>query len=276
VITFGSLFAGIGGIDLGLERAGMTCKWQVEWDSFCQKILTKHWPDVPKYGDVHNVGKHNLETVDLIAGGFPCQPHSVAGKRKGAGDDRNLWPEYFRIIKELKPRYVLGENVPGIVTTYIDKVLSDLESEAYTCTTFNLPAVAFDAPHRRERIFVVAYSNGLRCQDTQKRQGSVPEFGSTNEQVEGWRRDNLSNSQGIHGLWSKEEEGNNIQESRRFCRGSWGTKPRVGRMAYGVADRVDRLRGLGNAVVPQVAQWIGERILEFDAKKELEARTTST
>jgi len=158
-LTFGSLFAGIGGIDLGLERAEMTCKWQVEIDDYCQRVLNKHWPDVEKFRNVREVGKHNLKPVDVIAGGFPCQPHSVAGKRKGAADDRNLWPEYLRIVKELRPTWVLGENVPGIRTTYLDTVLSDLESEGYATRTFNIPAVAFDAQHLRYRIFVVAYSS---------------------------------------------------------------------------------------------------------------------
>ena len=146
------------GFDLGLERAGMTCVAQVEIDEWCQKVLKKHWPNVPKFGDIRHVGKHNLPSADAIVGGFPCQPHSVAGKRKGAADDRNLWPEYLRIIKELKPRWVIGENVPGIITTYLDTVLSDLESENYEIATFNLPACGFDAPHRRERIFVVGYT----------------------------------------------------------------------------------------------------------------------
>ena len=113
--TFGSLFAGIGGIDLGLERASWECRWQVEIDPFCQKVLAKHWPDVRRYGDVRDCGKHNLETVDLIAGGFPCQPYSLAGKRGGESDDRNLWPEYRRIVAELRPAWVLAENVPGII-----------------------------------------------------------------------------------------------------------------------------------------------------------------
>ncbi len=129
--TFGSLFAGIGGLDLGLERAGMTCSWQVENHPFCQKILHKHWPNVPKFEDVRHVGRWNLEPVDLIAGGFPCQPHSVAGKRRGAADDRNLWPEMYRIIRELRPPWVLAENVPGIKGTILNSCLSDLESEGY-------------------------------------------------------------------------------------------------------------------------------------------------
>jgi len=174
-MKFGSLFAGIGGIDLGLERAGMECAWQVEIDDYCQRVLAKHWPEVERFGDVRKCGSHNLAAVDLIAGGFPCQPHSVAGKRRGAEDDRNLWPGFRRIIAELRPRYVLAENVPGIITTYIDTVLSDLESEGYACATFNLPAVAFDAPHRRERIFVVAYNDGIPRRLATKRRSNLPD-----------------------------------------------------------------------------------------------------
>ena len=99
--TFGSLFSGIGGMDLGLERAGMVCRWQVEINTFCQMILTKHWPDVPKYADIRTVGGSNLEKVDLVAGSFPCQPYSIAGKRRGKEDDRYLWDEMLRIIREV-------------------------------------------------------------------------------------------------------------------------------------------------------------------------------
>ncbi len=157
-MRFGSLFSGIGGFDLGLERAGMECAWQVEIDEYCLKVLAKHWPSVSRYTDVRECGRDNLEPVDLICGGFPCQPYSVAGKRRGAADDRNLWPEFLRIVRELRPAWIVGENVPGIVPMYLDTVLSDLEGEAYTCWTFNIPACAFDAPHRRERIFVVGYT----------------------------------------------------------------------------------------------------------------------
>jgi len=199
MLTYGSLFTGIGGIDLGFDRAGMVCKWQVEIDDYCSQLLDKRFPDVRRYTDVkkvHGIVQHAnaestklesqnvihkpptsptnrgvrkerepfcpscLEPVDVITGGFPCQPHSVAGKQKGAADDRNLWPEYLRIITELRPTWVIGENVPGIITTYLDTVLSDLESAGYKIATFNLPAVAFDAKHRRERIFVVAYAEG--------------------------------------------------------------------------------------------------------------------
>ncbi len=263
-MKFGSLFSGIGGMDLGLERAGMQCAWQVEIDDYCTKILNKHWPDVPKFGEVRDVGKGNLETVDLIAGGFPCQPHSVAGKQRGAADDRNLWPEYLRIIKELQPRYVLGENVPGIITTYIDTVLSDLEGQGYTCSTFNIPAIAFDAPHRRERIFIVAWD-------------TTGDRGGTKREIQGGED---ANTRGIcedvadpggHGL-ALNRESKSHQAERGNGRGIstddrgklWTVEPSVGRVAHGIPSRVHRLKGLGNAVVPQVAEWIGKRIMEFD------------
>src|SRR4051812_1350475 len=113
--TFGSLFAGIGGIDLGLERAGWRGRWQVEYEPFCQRVLAKHWPDVTRYGDIHVVDWSRVEPVDLIAGGFPCQPWSSAGSRRGLDDDRWLWPEFERAVRHLRPRYVLVENVPGLL-----------------------------------------------------------------------------------------------------------------------------------------------------------------
>ena len=284
-MKFGSLFSGIGGMDLGLERAGMQCAWQVEIDDYCQRVLNKHWPEVSKYGDVRNVGRGNLETVDLIAGGFPCQPHSVAGKRKGAADNRNLWPEFSRIIAELQPRYVLAENVPGIITTYIDTVLSDLEGQGYICTTFNLPALAFDAPHRRERIFIVAYSeqgtsrgraivresNGQGRQFSEaKRESIQPRHGEAHPSESQSSSEAVAYPRGYGVAFNREsqpyqaERGNGRRISPDDRGKLWEVEPDVGRVAHGVPSRMDRLRGLGNAVVPQVAEWIGRRILEFD------------
>ena len=226
-MRFGSLFAGIGGFDLGLERAGMECAWQVEIDDYCTKVLEKHWPDVKRYRDIKDVDGKEIESVELICGGFPCQPYSNAGKRKGAQDDRNLWPEYLRIIREARPKWVIAENVPGIVKMYLDQVLSDLEGEGYTCWTFNIPAVAINAPHRRERIFIVANSD----------QPGLAEW-------EGKQKDNGAKQQTtIRASW-------------------WTAEPELGRVADGIPDRVDRIKALGNAVVPQVVEWIGLRILE--------------
>ncbi len=300
-MTFGSLFSGIGGLDLGLERAGMECAWQVEIDDYCTRVLERHWPGVTKHKDVRDVGKENLEPVDLIAGGFPCQPHSVAGKRRGAADDRNLWPEFIRVISETRPRYVLAENVPGIITTYLDTVLSDLEGEGYAPWPFSFSACGFDAPHRRERIFVVAHANGAR---ELQPQGSKPNkrrwVGDESEDVAyaecrrrhsgGYsrkgncteREDNpQTRQQGRQQRTRSSANGSDVadtpsarlegQEPAGIYRGEqglstecswWTVEPDVGRVAHGVPSRVDRLRGLGNAVVPQVAEWIGRRIIE--------------
>lgn len=251
----------------------MVCKWQVEIDPFCQKVLTKHWPDVPKYGDIKDVGKHNLEAVDVICGGFPCQPHSVAGKQRGAADDRNLWPEYLRIIKELKPHWVVGENVPGIIATYLDTVLSDLEGEGYEIATFNLPACGFDAPHRRERIFVVAYPNSRKL--AVRRQYRTIEGNGRRRKNNGTRSrgdcgrvitpqsDEVvahTNSQRLE-KWKGQQQNNEQGRPSVVGRSWWSTQPRVGRVVNGVPGRVDRIRALGNAVVPQVAQFIGEALV---------------
>ena len=318
-LTFGSLFAGIGGFDLGFERAGMTCKWQVEIDDYCNKVLAKHWPDVRRYKDVkeiHGVFSHPeqlrqhtklretegqqlreggqtwgelappsseqlsercptcLEPVDVICGGFPCQPHSVAGKRRGADDDRNLWPEFLRIVREVRPAWVVAENVPGIVSLYLDTVLSDLEGEGYTCWTFNIPACAFDAPHRRERIFVVAHrlcvgrtERTIKQTIRSKKQKSEGQDITQLCEVVSKTRD-VANTTG-----RSKQSGGSQRDERRFqetiLRSSrnthdWTVEPSVGRVAHGIPARVDRLRALGNAVVPQVAEWIGRRIVEVE------------
>ena len=155
-----SLFAGIGGIDLGLESTGRFETIQfVEFDAFCQHILRRHWPDVPIWGDVKTFDPDSCGDIDLLCGGYPCQPFSVAGKQKGTEDDRHLWPRMFEIIKHKRPTWVLCENVPGHVNLGLDQVLFDLESEGYSWQTFVLGAVAVDAPHRRQRLFIVANTN---------------------------------------------------------------------------------------------------------------------
>ena len=156
VMTVGSLFAGIGGFDLGLERAGMTVKWQVENDKGCIKLLEKRWSHIKRYGDIRECGARNLEPVDVICGGFPCQPISVAGKQRGKEDDRWLWPEMFRVIQELRPRWVIGENVAGLIRMGLDECISDLEGEGYACQPFVIPACAAGAKHRRDRVWIVA------------------------------------------------------------------------------------------------------------------------
>ncbi len=158
-MTFGSLFSGIAGIDLGLERAGMECRWQVEIDPFATKVLAERWPNVKRYGDIKTVGP-DLEPVDLIAGGFPCQDLSQAGKQAGIEGSRSgLWFEYARIIGELRPRYVLIENVPGLlVYDGMRRVLGELSRRGYDAVWFSVRASDFGASHLRKRVFIVAYN----------------------------------------------------------------------------------------------------------------------
>ena len=240
-MKFISLFAGIGGFDLGLERAGMECVAQVEKDPFCLKVLQKHWAHVPKFKDVFDVGKHNLPAADLICGGFPCQPHSRAGKQQGKADDRNLWGEYRRIIDELRPAWVIGENVIGIKDTILDEVLSDLESRNYKTVPFIIPSCAFNAPHIRERVFILGWH--------------VPNS-------EGWRR-RFFNAENVWKEYLQSDTFTNSGEILALGNGNpWEVEPAVGRVVDGVPDRVDRIRALGNAVVPQVVEFLGIHILK--------------
>jgi DNA (cytosine-5)-methyltransferase 1 len=227
-LTFGSLFAGIGGIDLGLERAGLRCRWQSEWDDFCGTILKKHWPDMPLYGDITKIDPADLEPVDLICGGFPCQPVSHAGKRLVQEDERWLWPEFERILAGVKPPYVLIENVEGLLRAGIDDVLGGLARLGYDAEWDCIPAAAVGAPHLRYRVWIVAYPRG------------------TAEQDGGPVRQIIFN------------DGRGLQDFAHY----WTEEPAdVPRVAQGVPKRVDRLKALGNAVVPQVVEWIGRRIV---------------
>lgn len=154
----GSLFAGIGGFDLGLERAGMEIAWQVEIDPFCCKVLEKHWPGVRRYGDIRQIRGADLEPVDLVCGGPPCQPVSLAGQRRGKEDDRWLWPEAMRLVEELHPRWCLFENPLGIISMGFDGILAELEDQGYEGQAFDIPACGVDSPQLRYRVWIVAHS----------------------------------------------------------------------------------------------------------------------
>src|SRR5690606_22214474 len=162
------LFSGIGGMSLAADWAGIETVAFCEIESYCQKVLRKHWPHIPIYTDVRELTRERLEkdgvigdgrAIDIVCGGYPCQPFSVAGKRGGAEDDRHLWPEMFRLIEELRPAWVVGENVAGHVSLGLDDVLSDLENAGYQARAFVIPAAAVGAPHRRDRVFVVAHAS---------------------------------------------------------------------------------------------------------------------
>jgi len=234
-MKFGSLFSGIGGFDLGFERAGMECSWQVEIDDACNKVLEKHWPLVKRYKDVREVGKHNLEPVDVICGGFPCQDVSLAGDRLGLNGKRStLWSEFFRIICEINPKWVVAENVFGLLSSdngkFFGNILGDLATIGFDAEWQVLPAQKFGAPHRRERIYIVAYPNGLGRE--------VYDF------KESWR---------------------SLSRHRLDCsKQIWGnTQPPIIRMDNGIPIELDkrRVKQMGNAVVPQIAEWIGKRII---------------
>ena len=296
----GSLFSGIGGFDLAAEWMGWENIFQVEIDPFCQKVLNKNFPNVKRYGDIKEF-KGERGSVDILTGGFPCQPFSTAGKRKGESDDRYLWPEYIRIIREIKPTYVVGENVAGLVSMEDGKTLegifTDLEGEGYTVESFIIPACGVGAWHRRDRIWICAYSrsnaegathgkrvrrgeinNQQNDRDTIRNDAGdmgykdVPDTTSTrieglrereNEAIDQSGNNNVPNTdrQGLEKRKGKNAKGTgSLPGPKSFRENQWDSEPGVGRVANGVPNRVDRLKGLGNAIVPQVAYEIFKAI----------------
>lgn len=245
-MTFGSLFAGIGGIDLGFERAGLTCKWQVEIDEYCRRVLSKHWPDVPKWDDVRTFPPHGVWDVDCIAGGFPCQDISQAGTKVGISGERSgLWTEFERIICTLRPRFVVVENVAEIVYRGLGDVLGSLAAAGFDAEWQCLPAAAFGSPQRRDRLFVVAYrTDGRLTGDSiEHRKGRQKTYFSSQWEA-GWDYSD--------GLATAEHKAKTA--ASRVCG-----------MDDGVPNRVHRLASLGNAVVPQIAEWIGRRLMAHDS-----------
>ena len=252
-MKFGSLFAGIGGFDLGLERAGMSCQWQVEIEDYPTKILEKHWPEVHRERDIKECSGSNLEDVDLICGGFPCQDISVAGLGKGlAGERSGLWNEMHRIVSDIKPRWVIVENVAALLSRGMDVVLRDLSQIGYDCEWHIISASAVGAPHRRERVWIICNSNG-----------NGNPAGPVNDETSILQED-VPNANIIETQIPVEGEQSAKQMLERFS--WWEAEPSVGRVAHGIPRRVDRLKGLGNAVVPQVVELIGRRIMEIEGQ----------
>jgi DNA (cytosine-5)-methyltransferase 1 len=234
-----SYFSGIGGLELGLERAGMTTVGQVEINPFCRRVLAEHWPEVPKHDDVRTAiewwRSEPRPPVHVLCGGFPCQDVSNAGPRIGIGGARSgLWSWMAHAVSELRPRYVLVENTPGLLARGMGRVLGDLADLGYDAEWSTVPACSMGAPHPRDRVFILAYPQGQR--QGQLRRGWSPEEGT----------------------------------------GYWGVRrpqaePPVARVADGVPDRVDRLTALGNAVVPQVAELVGRLIVGHHERSEVAA-----
>jgi DNA (cytosine-5)-methyltransferase 1 len=241
-LTVGSLFSGIGGLDLGLERAGMRVIWQSEIDPFASDVLAKHWPDVPNLGDVREIEWSEVERPDVICGGYPCQPFSLAGVRRGEADPRHLWPFMFDAVRALRPRFVLGENVGGHLSLGFDRVLCDLAAIGFDAEWSVVSACSVGAPHTRPRLFWLAHPASPDAQ------GEVPLPG----QAQRWPEP--GGSGGV--------EGGPV---------GWLPEPDVDRMADGIPRRVVRhpLHALGNAVVPPVAEFVGRRIIALDAALEV-------
>jgi DNA-cytosine methyltransferase len=238
----GSLFSGIGGFDLASEWMGWENVFQVEWDGYCQKVLAKNFPNVKRYGNIKEFdGTKYRGLIDIISGGFPCQPFSNSGKRKGRTDDRYLWPQMLRVIGEIKPTFVIGENVSALLTMengqVLDQICSDLENKGYTTEQYIIPACAVGTIHIRERLWIIAYSvsGGL--------QNVCSEFSEKTELPENTptRFDDYSFIE-----WPIK-----------------GAMPENLRKYNGVPRWMDRIKGLGNAIVPQVAYQIFRAIEEI-------------
>lgn len=258
-MRIGSLFSGIGGLELGLERAGLGhTVWQVEIDPFCRRVLARHWPNVTRYADI--VGLKGLEQVDIVCGGFPCQDVSSAGKRTGmSGAKSGLWSEYRRILEELRPRFAIVENVTSGKKLWLPRVISDIESIGYRSRAFALSASDVGAPHLRRRVFVLATSDshGMGSQRTHGTCPNEPREHGESGGVRDTNRDGKS-ACAIDGEVAR-------LRGMASMPSHWTASPELRGMAHGIPGRLDRLRALGNAVVPQCAEVIGNILREHIA-----------
>ena len=297
------LFSGIGGFALAAHWAGFQTEVFCERDEFCQKVLHKHWPAAPIVDDIFRFDGTRHAGATLLTGGFPCQPYSCAGKKMGNEDDRALWPEMFRVIIECRPRWVVAENVPGIVDMALDGVLSDLETDGYEVRTLVIPACAVNAPHRRDRVWIVAHH--ARQNDWEyhgepgKRQiqqsgishgenvvANPKSVGSESPRTEKPESQGAERADGGRTFVANPDSPpkNRPAIARRQCRrgqlepglggmahglpgrmdGHFDEEPNIPRIATGIPDRAARLRALGNSIVPQVAYQIISNISKLE------------
>jgi len=327
-LTHGSLFSGIGGFDLAAEWMGWKNVFHCEWNEFAQKILKQHFPNTISYGDITKTDfTIHRGTIDILTGGFPCQPYSLAGKRKGKEDERHLWPEMLRAIREIQPGYIVGENVYGLINwnggLVFNEVQTDLENEGYEIQPVILPACAVNAPHRRDRIWFVAFnakcksngrhstreSSGIRLEMERDKLDKTKREESTNNIKSSSSNDSNTSNSGaeilrqkrqntiLSGEYAANSENIGLQRSKQ-ANGEKGEKPndkqfngcsrkRVGtweqwptqspicRRNDGVSNRMDRIKALGNAIVPQVALQIFKAIQIADRQKR-EEKTINT
>lgn len=267
-MKIGSLFSGGGLGDFGFMAAGMDIAWQCEIDPYCQKILAIRYPESKKYTDIKTLKGVELEPVNIITGGFPCQPFSVAGQQMGKSDDRHLWPEMFRIIQEVKPSWVIGENVSGFVDMALDDVCANLESAGYETTTLIFPAHALGSWHRRERVWIIANATNTRFEGVCKREEPANEdVSDTGRKYGAWNKSELETNKT---KWSSSKL--SIESGCERFRRYWKSEPAVGRVANGIADRVHRLKMLGNGQVPACTYVIGKMIMDIEATLALRER----
>lgn len=247
-MRIGSLFSGIGGLELGLERAGVGhTVWQVEQDAGCRGILARHWPQAERFDDVRTAGAANLAAVDVVCGGYPCQPFSSAGLRRGEADPRHLWPEFARILRELRPRYAVLENVAAHLELGFPAVLADLADLGFDAEWDVVSACSVGAPHARERLFVVAYATGERRPQVVSRPTIVsPPTDSR------WSAGNADPRRGA---------AERLSELERVC-----GQPAILGDGDGVPEWMDELHALGNAVVPHVGEIAGRVLLDIDSQ----------
>lgn len=251
-LTIGSLFSGIGGLELGLEMAGLgPVLWQCERNEFCRRVLAKHWPHTERFNDITEL--KNPPYVDVLCGGFPCQDISFAGFGAGlAGAKSGLWFEYLRIVREVRPRFVVVENVSALLRRGIGTVLGGLAASGYDATWACVPAASVGALHRRDRLFILAHANPSADGKPNREPDIAAAYADSRPArksyqakpvpVEVPRRDHnarLAGSPGTH----------------------WASEPSVDRVANGVPAQLDRLGALGNAVVPQCAEVVGRAIV---------------
>ena len=308
------LFSGIGGFSLGLESTGgFETVAFCDIEKYCLQVLEKRFPGVPRYTDIKELNYDKIKSdglfpIDIITGGYPCQPFSVAGRKKGEEDPRHLWPEMFRLVQELRPSWVIGENVSGHIKLGLDTVLKNLESEGYSARTFSISASSVGANHQRERVWIVAKRSRTNMKKTNSEQrgsrkstsGKTSENGGHQTTWRGvrtfreynWtrviektkrssaadktsrsstREETLANTNSERGRsWeTRHKDAKNVGQSSRSEEANnwWDIEPNVGRVAHGVPKRVDRLKSLGNSLVPHIPYYIGLSILRTYEKE---------
>ena len=277
------LFSGIGGFSLGLEATGgFETKAFCDIEKYPRQVLQKHWPHVKQYEDIKELNYERLkadgiDSIDIITGGYPCQPFSIAGRQKGEQDPRHLWPEYFRLVKELRPTWVIGENVSGHIKLGLDTVIEDLESEDYSVRPFSISASSIGANHQRERIWILAHSRRSQWPRAEQRRENENE--TRKENANQFERSSSTsevdvantNDERLQRQWQRRNQltprFNSSRESSEEGQGTvgqgwWESEPNMGRVAHGIPKRVDRLKSLGNSLVPQIPYYIGKTILE--------------